>query len=464
MSFTYTGNLKLALPTTGTEAGTWGDAVNNQITSLIDQSISGTVSLTSMPNADYTLTNGNGNAANEARYMAILVPSSLTLTAARNIIVPSTSKMYLVRNSTTGGFSVTVKTSAGTGIEVPNGREMLLYCDATNVVMAFDTANLATLNGGQLAGLRNRIINGAMVIDQRNDGALVTPLTGDYLVDRWQYAGSQASKVSAVRATGANLTGFPYTLKFTSLSAYAVTTTDYFVVRQKVEGFNVADLAWGTASAKTVTISFWVNSSLTGTFGGMVLNNAANRSYGFTYTVTSAGAWEYKTVTIAGDTSGTWLTDSNTGIEIVFGLGAGTAVSKAAGSWGAGAFYSVTGAVSVVGTNAATWYISGVQLEVGSVATTFEQRPYGMELALCLRYYETQFASTYANYLTGGVTRILYGSWAAPKRATPLVSFTGATTVNTAAAIGTTSWTAGNSSGGGSGVTVEAYITGSAEL
>jgi hypothetical protein len=178
MAVTYTSNLKLGLPTTGTESGTWGDVVNDQITSLVDQSVSGTVSLTSMTNANYTLTNGNGNAANEARYMALLVPSSLTLTAARNIIVPSTSKMYIVKNATTGGFSVTVKTSAGTGIEVPNGATMLLYSDGTNVIVAFDTITTTTQNSGQLAGLRNRIVNGGMSIDQRNSGVAQTITAG----------------------------------------------------------------------------------------------------------------------------------------------------------------------------------------------------------------------------------------------------------------------------------------------
>ncbi len=145
MTITYTGNLKLALPTTGTEAGAWGDVVNQQLTALLDQSVAGTVSLTAMTNADYTLTNGNGNAANEARYMAFTVPSTLTLTLARNIIVPTTSKAYIVRNLTTGGFAVTVKTVAGTGISVPNGRTMLLYCDGVNVISGFDYAGTLTV-------------------------------------------------------------------------------------------------------------------------------------------------------------------------------------------------------------------------------------------------------------------------------------------------------------------------------
>ena len=396
MAITYTGNLKLGLPTTGTESGTWGDVVNQQITTLVDQSISGTVSLTSMTNADYTLTNGNGNAANEARYMALLVPSSLTLTAARNIIVPSTSKMYIVKNATTGGYSVTVKTSAGTGIEVPNGNTMLLYCDGTNVIVAFDTMNTVSQNGGQLAGLRNRVINGGMVIDQRNAGASVaTTTTGalGYVVDRFAYYVTQASKLTVQQNAGAVTppAGFSNYLGFTSTSAYSVVAADLFLAIQRIEANNTVDLAWGTANAKAVTLSFKVYSSLTGTFGGAVNSYAGNYTYLFSYSIPVANTWTTVSIQIPGPTAGVWGTGVNAGIQINFSLGAGSTGSGTAGSWSASSLFSVTGAVSVVGTNAATWYVTGVQLEIGSVATTFEQRPYGLELALCQRYYEKSY-------------------------------------------------------------------------
>ena len=155
---------------------------------------------------------------------------------------------------------------------------------------------------------------------------------------------------------------------------------------------NVADLNWGTANAKTITISFWVRSSLTGTFGGSVFNSAANRSYPFSYTITTANTWEYETITIAGDTTGTWVGATNgTGLDLNFGLGVGSTFSSTAGAWAAGGYYAPTGATSVVGTNGATFYITGVQLEVGSTATSFDYRPYGTELQLCQRYYETSF-------------------------------------------------------------------------
>jgi hypothetical protein len=178
----------------------------------------------------------------------------------------------------------------------------------------------------------------------------------------------------------------------TSSSAYAVLTGDYFAFSQQIEGNNVADLAWGTASAATVTLSFWVRSSLTGTFGGAVSNSAVNRSYPFTYTINAANTFEQKTITIAGDTSGTWLTDTGIGFRVWFGLGVGATYSGTANAWAGADYRSATGATSVVGTSGATFYITGVQLEVGSTATSFDARDYGRELILCQRYYEQSYS------------------------------------------------------------------------
>jgi len=239
--------------------------------------------------------------------------------------------------------------------------------------------------GSNNTTFRNRIINGAMVIDQRNAGASVTPTNGQYLVDRFTTALTQASKFTAQQSTIAPV-GFTKSLKITSSSAYSVLSTDYFGIGQVIEGFNVADMGWGTANAKTVTLSFQVYSSLTGTFGGAIFNDAANRSYPFTYTISSANTWTTASVTIAGDTTGTWATNNSGGMKIYFNLGTGSTYSGTAGAW-AGTFYlSATGATSVVGTNGATWYVTGVQLEAGSTASSFEYRSYGTELALCQRY------------------------------------------------------------------------------
>lgn len=264
--------------------------------------------------------------------------------------------------------------------------------------MPYGTVNadlMTTSDGVSYAGLygfKNRIINGAMVIDQRNAGASVGTASGAsvYTVDRFAAVYSQTSKFT-IQQNAASVTppvGFTNYLGATSSSAYSVGSTDFFVIRQAIEGLNVADLAWGTANAATVTLSFWVRSSLTGTFGGVIMNSAANRSYPFTYTINSANTWEKETITIAGDTSGTWLTTNGVGMYVQLGLGVGTTYSGTAGAWtGTSNIFSATGATSVVGTSGATFYITGVQLEKGSTATSFDYRPYTTELQLCQRYY-----------------------------------------------------------------------------
>jgi hypothetical protein len=234
--------------------------------------------------------------------------------------------------------------------------------------------------------MKNRIINGNMTIDQRNAGASVTPTNGQYTLDRWQARLTAASKFSIQQSSTAP-TGFNNSIIATSLSAYSVGSSDGFFIQQRIEGYNVADLNWGTANAKTVTLSFWVRSSLTGTFGGSLFNDNADRSYPFTYTISSANTWTQASVTIAGDTTGTWLTTNGNGLSVNFSLGAGTSVSGTAGAWAGATYYSATGATSVVGTNGATFYITGVQLEVGSTATSFDYRSYGTEFQLCQRYY-----------------------------------------------------------------------------
>jgi len=238
-----------------------------------------------------------------------------------------------------------------------------------------------------LYGFKNRLINSAMVIDQRNAGASVTATGSNYSLDRWQMLASVSSKFTVQQSSTAP-SGFTKSLLVTSSAATSLGATDYYLITQKIEGFNTADLGWGAAGASSVTVSFWVRSSLTGTFGFVVRNGAGNRLYPASYTINSANTFEYKTVTIAGDTTGTWPTDNSIGIEIDFGLGVGSTYSNTAGTWTTGGL-GTTGATSVVGTNGATFYITGVQLEKGSTATSFDYRPYGTELLLCQRYYET---------------------------------------------------------------------------
>jgi hypothetical protein len=255
------------------------------------------------------------------------------------------------------------------------------------------TAQLSSLNGGALSGARNRIINGDMRIDQRNAGASVTASTTSartYALDRWGYYTTAASKFTIQQNAGSVTppAGFTNYLGITSSSAYSISSSDLILLQHVIEGYNFSDLAFGSANAKSVTLSFWVRSSLTGTFGGSIVNLAGNRAYPFTYSISASNTWEQKTITIAGDTSGTWLTSNDLGAHVNFQLGVGSTYTGASGSWAGSAYWGATGATSVVGTNGATFYITGVQLEAGSVATPFERRSYGQELALCQRYYQ----------------------------------------------------------------------------
>ena len=266
-----------------------------------------------------------------------------------------------------------------------NGTNGLVFNDNS-------TQNTSPFTGG--FGFRNRIINGAMVIDQRNAGASVTPTAFVYTLDRWYADCTAASKFSVQRNAGSVTppAGFTNYLGVTSLAATTPGASDFYTIGQVIEGFNTADLAFGSASAATITFSFWVRSSLTGTFGGVLNNSGGSRAYPFTYSISAANTWEQKTVTVAGDTSGTWLTNNGAGIEVKFSLGVGSTYAGTAGAWTGSNKFGATGQVNVVATNGATFYITGVQLEKGSTATSFDYRPYGTELSLCQRYYTKSYA------------------------------------------------------------------------
>jgi len=292
-----------------------------------------------------------------------------------------------------------------------------------------DTTNLEDISSAYSAGAlsnRNKIINGAMTIDQRNAGAAIT--TSGAPVDRWTVTNASDAAFSAQQDSVVPA-GFTKSLKFTTTTADAsLGASQYAIARQGIEGYNIADLSWGTASAKPITISFWVRSSLTGTFGAAMHNIDFNRSFAFTYSISLANTWEYKSVTIAGDTTGTWNTTNSVGIQLYFGLGVGTDFSVSAGSWAAGGYLSATGAVSVIGTLNATWQITGVQLEAGDTATPFEHRSFGQELALCQRYFQ-QFdvfpGVTFASFIGyyGGTNALSpVQRLSVPMRASPTVS------------------------------------------
>jgi len=297
--------------------------------------------------------------------------------------------------------------------------------------MAYGTVNAdvigtsvagSNLGAGNASIMKNRIINGAMVIDQRNAGASITPASAAYLLDRYQFFSSQSSKFTVQQNAGSVTppAGFTNYMGFTVASAVTIGSGDYFYFKQAIEGYNFADMGWGTANAKTITLSFQVRSSLTGTFGGALFNSAGTRSYPFSYTISAANTWTTISVTIAGDTGGgtDWLTTNGIGVNVVFNLGTGSTYTTTGGAWTAGTYVAPTGAVSVVGTAGATFYITGVQLEVGSSATGYEYRQYTTELALCQRYFSLYAQGNGSSQQTIG-TGMMFG----PSQAEYVVPF-----------------------------------------
>jgi hypothetical protein len=241
----------------------------------------------------------------------------------------------------------------------------------------------------QYTGFKNRIINGDMVIDQRNNGAAVTvnALALFYGIDRFRAVGQNSSGVFTVQRIADAPTGFINSARVTVTTADAsISAGDRYFFQQVIEGFNAADLGFGTANAQTVTLSFWVKSSLTGSFGGCLQNDGPDRSYPFSYTISAANTWEYKTVTIPGDTSGTWATNNTGWGRVTWSMGNGSTTTSTANSWQSANYEGVNGQVQPISTLNATWQITGVQLEKGNVATSFDVLSYGTELALCQRY------------------------------------------------------------------------------
>ena len=307
-----------------------------------------------------------------------------------------------------------------------------------SVGITFPDSSIQTVAGGY--GFKNRIINGAMVIDQRNAGASFTPTDQTYSLDRWKCRLSQASKYTVQQNAGSITppTGYRNYLGVTVGASANVTigTNDFFAIQQVIEGYNVADLNLGLSTASSFTISFWVRSSVTGTYGGALNNGAEVRAYGFTYTISSANTWEQKTITIAGDQSGTWLTTNGIGLYVNFNLGTGSTYGSATnGSWTNGSTqFTPTGCATPITTNGATFYITGVQLEKGSTATSFDYRPYGTELALCQRYYIYFTPAQYMYFYDIANTVYRRSSFSLPvqMRVTPTVYATSGVTGNSA--------------------------------
>ena len=387
-----------------------GDAVNQASIAII----AATSAATSATEAATSASNASTSASNAATAAASINLSSIAITGGT---ITGITDLAIADGGTGASTAANARTNLGLGTIATQSASTVAVTGgaidgttvgsttrssvkATTLDLGLSTQSVA-IGQGNASLMKNRLINGACVIDQRNAGASVTPTTSAFTLDRWALSINQASKFSVQQNAGSVTppVGFSNYLGVTSLSAYSVLTGDYFSIAQYIEGFNTADLGWGTANAKTVTLSFRVYSSLTGTFGGSLSNSAFNYSYPFTYSIPVANTWTTISVTIAGPTAGTWIGATNgLGLRVYFGLGAGATYSGTAGSWSTNGYYTATGATSVVGTSGATFYITGIQLEVGSSATGFEYRQYGQELYLCQRYYQFGMFKTGASY------------------------------------------------------------------
>ena len=297
-----------------------------------------------------------------------------------------------LHNSGTGGIWQTSAGNVGIASSVPTTK---LEVTGDAKVSGICTAATFVPSEGALSNRRLNV-NGAFTVSQKNGSTAKTSISGsDRWVDLIQHYSSNGGTFTVQRVSDDAPTGYQYSAKYTVTtpnSSLAVGDED--MVIHRIEGQDLAHLSWGSASAKTITLSFWVKSSLTGDFS-VALQGGGGRCYVTAYTISSADTWEQKTVTIPGETSGTWVINANAGLAIIWDLGAGsTYEASSAATWLSVAnVYRKAGTVRYSATNTATWQITGIQFEVGSVATPFEHRNYSDELARCMRYYQQWGAS-----------------------------------------------------------------------
>ena len=349
-------------------------------------------------------------------YAAGTLLSKLAIGAANRVLTSTGSAPQWVA-SLTGLTSVSATTFTENGYAVVSQAD--IGTADNEIPLNQYLGSMAYQNGtdyynvGMTVGYRNRLFNGAMQIDQRNAGAAVTVNTvGVFCTDRWaNIARPTGGGVYSAQQVSDAPTGFSNSLKLTVTTAdTSLGASDYYFSWQKIEGFNTVNLLFGTASAKTVTLSFWVKSSITGQFSAFLMNQAESYSQPFAYTINAANTWEFKTITFAGAPAGTWIgATNNTGLIVGFGLASGTSLVGPSGAWAAAGYYGSIGDVNWMATNGNTFQYTGVQLEVGTQATPFDWRPYGTELALCQRYYlpislPVDSASTFPAVIYGSAT------------------------------------------------------------
>jgi hypothetical protein len=387
-------------------------------------SVIGSTAVTNATNAT-TATNATNTAiTDDTTTNATMYPTWVTTTTGN--LPQKTSSTKLSFNPSTGVLSATTFSGSGASL--------------TSVPVNQATGILPEANGGTgtttgYYGFKNRIINGNMQISQRGTSFTVDGVN-TYSLDRWQVEDATDGVFTVAQSSDAP-DGFINSLLVTVTTADAsIGASQYALVRQRIEGLNATDLAWGTANAKTITLSFWVKSSLTGTFGGVILNSPANRSYPYTYTISSANTWEKKSITIPGDTTGTWFYDNNIFAQVDFSMAAGSTLLGTANTWSGNTYLGATGQTQIMSTLNATWRVTGVQFEVGSAATSFDYRPYTTELQLCQRYYEQTVLGNMQIPNGSGSAMINPISFHVTKRASPTMATITAATLNGAGSTG----------------------------
>lgn len=373
-----------------------------------------------------TITNSSGTVKAGIGTTALIVEGNARITG---ILTIGTNSVTIDGDNNTINVGVVTATNLTVGVVTAT------TANITNIT-GVSTAGITTiysrsLNDGPFSGFRNRIINGDMSIAQRS-GEIGTGndlkefnygVGTGYVLDRWQGATTVANNLAIGKSTTAP-SGYTYSLRARAQTGSAIGVSSYFSVIQSIEGLNVADLAFGTAAAKTVSVSFWVRCSIAGTHSGSLRNSANNRSYPFAYEINSTDTWEYKSVTIPGDTSGTWTKDFTAGIQLVFDLGSGSNFRGTAGSWSGNNYVGVTGAVSPMATSGATWFLTGVQFEEGPTSTPFEVRGYANELRLCQRYYVHETLFFLQGYIGSATLLGVSGHLPVPMRIGPILTET----------------------------------------
>jgi hypothetical protein len=327
--------------------------------------------------------------------------------------------------------------TAARGSAIPTPVEgMVTYLEDSNSLQLYDGDGW-TSAGGVSSG--NAVINGAMAIAQRGAGSGTG--SGRYPVDRFSIEYG-AGTYTTERATDGPINVSPYSLKVTATTPGTRNAADYYQLIHNLEGQNVMQFSFGSSGASTITISFWVKSSVTGSYSGTLSSGSNLKCFAFTYSISSANTWERKTVTIPGDTAGgtsAYPVDQNTGLRLRLSLGNGTDYNASStGSWLTETNKtSVAGSVGWAQTSGATFFLTGVQLEAGPTANAFRGNANTIqgELAACQRYAFSVNIPSEGSFTRFGLGQAFAGTSAAVQLYPPVRLRAAPTSITTAGTI-----------------------------